>query len=144
MALDLSLAHYAWSTRWVPLSKGGRVEIRRWNSPAVRHLQTRLYQEYRRARPGKPRITGKIVPPEVIEAVQLDLVVGAVLTNWDEFADGRTEVLYSEENARALLTQERYRWILEEIVDASQEADEDVEAEQEEDRKNSVTSLPGD
>ena len=119
------------------------MRIHKWNNPAMRRLQTQLYQEYRRLRPGKKRIVGSNVPPEVIEEVQLEVVVETILAEWYDFKNGREEFPYSKENARALLSNEDYRWILDEIVEASQEEELWLEERKVVDLGNSVGSCDG-
>lgn len=147
MALDLNLVGIdrkkaAQGIR-VPLSRGGEVRLYKWNNPAMRRLQTQLYQEYRRLRPGKKRIVGSNVPPEVIEEVQLEVVVETILAEWYDFKNGREEFPYSKENARALLSNEDYRWILDEIVEASQAEELWQEEQKAADLGNSVGSSDG-
>ena len=105
--------------RWVDLSEGGEVCIARWNNAKFRALQTKLYQEYRRPRHGGPRIKGNNIPGEVQEEITFELVVKTILLDWRGFANGSTEFPCTEENKRALLGQEKYRWIFDEIVQAS-------------------------
>lgn len=128
---------------WVPLSMGGQVKVARWRNAKARALMTRLLQEYRRARPGRPRIVNNYIPPEVTEEVQLEVVVSCILLDWREFMDGEEEFPYSPEHARWLLSQERFRPVYDEIIEASQDEELFRMEALEEDKKNSARTWNG-
>ena len=122
MVLDIQKHAFKESSnkgRWVELSEGGEVLVARWNNPEFRKLQTKLYQDYRNPRANGPRIKGNKIPPQVQEEITQKLVEKTILMDWRGFSSGTEEFAFTPENKKLILTDERFRWIFDEIVAAA-------------------------
>lgn len=120
--LDLSKHRFSESSlkgRWIELSEGGEVLIARWNNPDFRKLQTKLYQDYRNPRLGGKRIKGNKIPGEVQEEITFELVINTIVQDWRGFMNGAEPLECNLANKKALLGNEQYRWIFDEITAAA-------------------------
>jgi hypothetical protein len=123
------------------LSEGGEVLVAKWDNPRFRARQMELQQEYRRPAPGRKHIKGRNIPPEIAEEINMKLVLDTILLDWRDFVDGTEEVPYSRDAAKALLAQEDFRWILDEITTAAM--DEDGYRKAQEDAENLSNASTG-
>ena len=105
--------------KWFDLAliDGVRVKVARTGNPNYKKAFTRLYKPY-----VKTTMRGKNVAPEIQERIQTDLLINTLLKDWSGMpgADG-TEVPYSKELARELLTDPELKELREEILGFAEE-----------------------
>lgn len=124
--------------RWVPIGRGGEEAefcIARWNNPEYRALETQLYQKARRER----RIKDNNLPADVMEEITLKLVVLTILKDWRGLNSNGVALPCTKENKFAVLGNESYRWILEDIIAAAREEEAYQQEAKEEDLGNSAS-----
>lgn len=129
--------------RWVPIGRGdGEAEfcIARWNNPEYRALETQLYQKARRAR----EIRDNFVPPKVQDKITLELVVNTILKDWRGLNNNGVDLPCTKENKIAVLGNEEYRWILDDVISAAREEEAYHQEVKEEDLGNSVPASVSD
>lgn len=120
---------------WVVMDEGYQVKIRSASSDPVRKLeQKQLERDKRFYR------KGKMVPLEIREKNQVELLCESVILDWKGIEKGKKALKWSQEEGYKVLSDPKWRQIASDIMLAAQEIGLFVAEGKEEDQGNSKAS----
>jgi len=120
---------------WVLMDEGYEVKIRSSSSDAVRKMEQRQLERDKRF-----YRKGKMVPLEIREKNQTELLCEAVVLDWRGIEKNKKPLKWSVEGGYEILGHPKFRQMASDIVLASQEISLFVEEGEEEDLGNSKAS----